>query len=162
MTSHFTTFIDYLIKGKWPQTLYEVGYYLILPVVGGNLLLRDTMKSKYLLLPAFAALALSACTSTSTDKATPTDSVEQVDVLYPSTATLFDLSPSGEQLVAGMAMTQKVTEIRRAGDKAFVCIEDRCAYSVALPNEKFESLLSEGQVLPMSQAIVELDGVELQ
>ena len=113
------------------------------------------MKNKHLLLPAFAVLALSACTST------PNTSVEQVDVLYPSTATLFDLSPSGEQLVAGMAMTQKITDIHRSGDKALVCIEDRCAYSVALPNEKFESLLSEGQVLPMSQAIVELDGVEL-
>lgn len=113
------------------------------------------MKIKHLLLPALAAFALSACTST------PTESVEQVDVLYPSTATLFDLSPSGEQLVAGMAMTQKVTDIRRTSDKAVVCIEDRCAYSVALPNEKFESLLSEGQVLPMSRAVVELEGVEL-
>ncbi|CAM4133392.1 hypothetical protein [Vibrio agarivorans] len=113
------------------------------------------MKTKTLLLSAFSALVLSACTSA------PHESVEQIDVLYPSTATLFDVSPSGEQLVAGMAMTQKVTDIRRSGDKALVCIEDRCAYSVTLPNEKFESLLSEGQVLPMSRAIVELDGVEL-
>ncbi|WP_299686733.1 hypothetical protein [uncultured Vibrio sp.] len=102
-----------------------------------------------------AAFALSACTSISDER------IEQVDVLYPNTATLFDLSPSGEQLVAGMAMTQKMTDIHRSGDKALVCIENRCAYSVALPNEKFESLLSEGRVLPMSQAIIELDGVEL-
>ncbi|GAL09706.1 hypothetical protein JCM19233_683 [Vibrio astriarenae] len=63
--------------------------------------------------------------------------------------------------MAGMTMTQKVTSIHRSDDKALVCIEGRCAYSVALPNKKFESLLSEGQILPMSQAIVELDGVKL-
>ncbi|WP_394240811.1 hypothetical protein [Vibrio astriarenae] len=113
------------------------------------------MKTKPLLLSAVAAFALSACSSS------PNYSIEQIDVLYPSTATLFDLSPSGEQLIAGMAMTQKVTEVRRSKDKALVCIEDRCAYSVALPNDKFESLLSEGRILPMSQAMVELDGVEL-
>ncbi len=113
------------------------------------------MKANPLLLSALTVLTLSACTSTSTD------SVDKIDVLYPSTATLFDLSPSGEQLVAGMAMTQKITDIHRSGDKALVCIENRCAYSVSLPNQKFEALLSEGRVLPMSQAIIELDGVKL-
>lgn len=113
------------------------------------------MKIKTFMVAALAVASLTGCSSQQAE------TITEVEILYPNTATLFDVDPSGEQLMAGQAMTTKVTEIRRTENKATVCIEDRCAYSVELPNDKFEQLLSEGRVLSMFNALDQLDSVSL-
>ncbi|WP_210498860.1 hypothetical protein [Vibrio crassostreae] len=113
------------------------------------------MKIKTFMVAAIAVASLTGCSSQQAE------TISGLEVMYPNTATLFDVDPSGEQLMAGQAITTKMTEIRRTDKKVTVCIEDRCAYSVELPNDKFEQLLSEGRVLSMFNASNKLDGVTL-